>query len=52
MEAEKLTDEKKLTRKNDTAEKTLAGKTRLRAKAKDPHLTSDTVFKTKEKHAV
>ena len=34
----------------DTAERTMAGKPRLQAKAKNPHLTSDTVFKRKEKH--
>ena len=52
MKQKKPTDLKKLTRKNDTAEKTMVGETQLQAKTKNPHLTRDTIFKIKEKHAV
>jgi len=39
-------------RKNDTAEKWVAGKIGWRAKAKNLHLTSEVIFYPKEKHAV
>ncbi len=49
---EEKTSRLKNVNEQETAEKTIAGKTRLRAKTKNPHLTRDTVNKRKEKHAV
>jgi hypothetical protein len=47
---EEKTSRQKNAKEKSQAEKTNAGKTRLRAKAKNLHLTSDIVFKRKEKH--
>ena len=49
LKKKKLADWKKLTRKNDTAEKTIVGETRLRAKTKNAHFTSRAVFTPKRK---
>ena len=47
VKKKKLAEWKKLTRKNDTAEKTIAGKTWLRARAIDTYITSRVVFTPK-----
>ncbi len=46
---EEKTSGLKNAKERGNAEKTIAGKTRLRAKTKKPHLISDIIFKRKEK---
>ena len=52
-QADQLVTKKKTSRlknasEQDTAERTIAGKTRLRAKAENPYLTSDIISKEKK----